>query len=150
MSVPPEKKALSYFGSNYNCAQSVLQALLEHKGIHIDQATQFTAGFGGGIAHSGQQCGAISGAMMAIGILEGQTNFDLQQHKSKTYELSTELHTKFKDEFGSIICDELTGIDMSDSQKMQDAIDTGHFGKICPKFIESTIRAVLTMYPDKE
>ena len=94
--------------------------------------------------------GAISGAMMAIGILEGQTNFDLQQHKSKTYELSTELHTKFKDEFGSIICDELTGIDMSDSQKMQDAIDTGHFGKICPKFIESTIRAVLTMYPDKE
>ena len=150
MSVSPEKKALSYFESNYNCAQSVLRALLEHKGIHIDQASQIAAGFGGGIAHSSQQCGAISGAMMAIGILEGLTNCDVQQHKSKTYELSTKLHTKFKTEFSSIICDELTGIDMSDSQKIQDAIDSGHFGKICPKFIESTIRTVLTMYPDNE
>ena len=148
MSVSPEKKALSYFESNHNCAQSVLRALLEHKGIHIDQAAQFAAGFGAGITYSGQQCGAISGAMMAIGILEGLTNSDIRQHKSRTYKLSSDLHSLFKKEFDSIICDELTGIDMGDSEKLRAANEAGHFEETCPKFVEASVRIVMDMFPD--
>ena len=148
MSVLPEKKALSYFESNHNCAQSVLRTLLEHKGIHIDQATQFAAGFGAGVTYSGQQCGAISGAMMTIGILEGLTNSDIQQHKSRTYKLSSDLHAHFKNEFKSIICDELTGIDMGDSEKLKAANEVGHFQEICPKFVATSVRIVMDMFPD--
>ena len=148
MSVLPEKKARSYFESNHNCAQSVLRALLEHKGIHIDQATQFAAGFGAGITYSGQQCGAISGAMMAIGILEGLKNSDTRQHKARTYDLSSELHKRFSEKFDSIICDELTGIDMSDSEMLKKANDASHFQEICPKFIEAAVRIVMDMFPD--
>jgi C_GCAxxG_C_C family probable redox protein len=145
---PPEKQALEYFAGPYNCTQSVLKALLEHKGIQIDQATEFASGFGAGITYSGQQCGAISGAMMAIGILEGLTNSDVRKHKSKTYKRSSELHTRFKAEFGSIVCDELTGIDMSDSQKLNEANDAGHFDEVCPKFIEASVKIVMDMFPD--
>ena len=149
MTTPPVKKALEHFKGSYNCSQSVLKAILEHKGIQIGSATDFASGFGAGITYSGQQCGAISGAIMAIGILEGLTNSDVRKHKSITYKRSSELHRRFKEEFGSIICDELTGIDMSDSQKLKEMNDVGHFDEVCPKFLESSVRIVMDMFTDQ-
>jgi len=144
----PAEKALSYFDSEYNCAQSVFKSLLEHKGLHIDDATYLASGFGGGISFSGQQCGAISGAMMAIGLFVARNIRDVKKHKSVTHDLSAQLMKKFRAEFGHIRCDDLTGIDMSNKDAFTKAYDSGVFKETCPKFVAGAVRIVLEMFPD--
>jgi C_GCAxxG_C_C family probable redox protein len=148
MTDTPEKKALRYFSSDYNCAQSVFLALLEHKGLPLDRAAQIAAGFGGGITHSGQQCGALSGAMMAIGVLEGVETSDVKQHKATTYRLSAELLERFKEVFETIRCDDLTGVDMSDQEALERASKEGVFSKVCPGYVEKAVRIVMDLFPD--
>ena len=142
------ESALAYFDSEYNCAQSVLKAILEEKGLYFDEATQLASGLGGGLTFSGQQCGAVSAAVLAIGMIVGKAIIDVKAHKSKTYQMSSDFLTRFKEEFGTIRCDDLTGIDMSDYESFRKAADEGLFRTICPKFVEKTIRILLEMFPE--
>lgn len=51
----------------FNCAQSVLRALGKYTGLDEGTALAVSGGFGGGL-RSGEVCGAISGAVMALGL----------------------------------------------------------------------------------
>ncbi len=144
----PEKIALSYFDGPYNCAQSVIKAILEHKGLYFDEAPQVASGFGAGITYSGQQCGAVSGAILAIGALVGKIQHDVKEHKYTTYRHSSEFLDRFTQEFGSIRCDDLTGIDMSDKEALKEANESGVFMETCPKFVARTDSILLEMFPD--
>ncbi|MFX1544390.1 MAG: C-GCAxxG-C-C family protein [Promethearchaeota archaeon] len=141
------KASLKYFSGGYNCAQAVFRAISEHKGVYIENGTQLASGFGGGITHSGQQCGALSGAIMAIGLLVGKNVSDVREHKAETYRLSAELLSRFKEQFGTIICDTLTGVKMSDSEARKNAIEQGRFQEVCPKFVKEAVRIVTEMFP---
>ena len=68
-------------------------------------------GFAGGIGNTGDVCGAVAGAVMAIG---------LKQERSKNIEESLqslavvqEFRRSFEDKMGTINCRELTGADLS-------------------------------------
>ena len=140
--------ASKYFSNEYNCAQAVFRAALEHKGAYFDEGTQLASGFGGGITYTGQQCGALSGAVMAIGLLVGTNVSAVREHKAETYRLSAELLSRFKEQFGTIICDGLTGVKMSDPEAKKKAIEEGHFQEVCPKFVTETVRILMNLFPD--
>ena len=54
--------------THYNCAQSVLIPFAKEAGLTEEQANALTAHFGSGMRH-GATCGAVTGALMALGIL---------------------------------------------------------------------------------
>jgi C_GCAxxG_C_C family probable redox protein len=139
------QKAIDLFDGPYNCAQAVFKAVLEHKDIKSHRATDIAAAFGGGIVYTAQQCGAVSGALMALGILAGEKITDVREHKGETYRLSKEFHKRFKQEFGTIICDGLVNVNMADDAAKKKAIDEGHFAEICPKFVGFSAATVLDL-----
>ena len=53
---------------HYNCAQAVLVPFAAEMGITEEQAYKMGAHFGSGMRH-GSTCGAITGALMALGML---------------------------------------------------------------------------------
>jgi C_GCAxxG_C_C family probable redox protein len=53
---------------HYNCAQSVLVPFAEQVGMSCDQACAVAQAFGGGM-QTGSVCGAVTGALMALGVL---------------------------------------------------------------------------------
>ena len=53
---------------HYNCAQAVLIPFAEQAGLQADQAYRLAQAFGGGMC-SGSVCGAVTGALMALGVL---------------------------------------------------------------------------------
>jgi len=53
---------------HYNCAQSVLLAFTEKAGMTDEQGYRLAAHFGHGMRH-GSTCGAITGALMALGLM---------------------------------------------------------------------------------
>ena len=53
---------------HYNCAQSVLVTFAKEMGLTEQQAYALGAHFGAGMRH-GSTCGAITGALMALGMM---------------------------------------------------------------------------------
>lgn len=139
------KRACKFFLSDYNCAQSTMKAILIASNSDFKQVTQLTAGFGGGIAHEGLVCGSVSGAIAAIGVVLGSSIKDVQEHKQATYEISEKFVKLFKEQHGTLLCNELTKIDMTNKSDREKALTEGIFFKICPAFVESAVRIALEL-----
>ena len=95
--------------SGYNCAATTLLVLSEHFGIRNDLIPAVAQAFGGGYADTHRSvCGALSGGLMAIGIMK----------KDKPHELGQEMLAHVKDKFGSWNCDDILDIDFDDEQQV--------------------------------
>lgn len=140
-------QARKFFLGDYNCAQSVMKAVLLESGINImpEQIARITAGFGGGMAHEGQVCGAVSGAIAAIGLILGRSLHDVKEHKETTYFVSENFIQKFKKRHGSIICNNLTGIDIKDKDQRENALQDGLFYRKCPAYVEDAVEITLKL-----
>jgi hypothetical protein len=103
--------AITRFLSGFNCAQSVFAEFGPQMGLTEEQALKLASGFGGGMAHTGSVCGAVTASMLAIG---------MNRH-------------------GSIMCTDLLCYDLSDPQQLQEAIASGSAHLTCPKYILTAI-----------
>ena len=145
-----EKKVLDYFSGDFNCAQSVLRTILEEKNVYFDEATYVASAFGGGIIGRGEICGAVSGALMAIGVLNGILIKDVQKQKDATREDSLLFYKKFEEIFEHNTCNGLIGIDRNDPGALEKARDEGRFKQMCPKFVVEAVKIVLRIFEEKE
>ena len=86
-------------GIHRNCCQKTLAAC---RGDRIDETTAYHLGsyFGSGM-HRGEVCGALVGALLALGLKFGD-----DQSKLK---LSDKVIEEFENRFGSILCRDLKG-----------------------------------------
>ena len=67
------QKSRELFQSGYYCAESVLLAIAEEKGIESDFIPKIATGFCSGMARTGGMCGAVSGAMLALNLVTGRS-----------------------------------------------------------------------------
>jgi len=92
-------------------------AVCQQLGIKNDLIPRIATPFAGGMARTGEVCGAVVGALMCIGIKHGRD--EVGQPDDKAQGLSGEFLRRFRDEMGSIQCRELTGIDLSTPEGLQ-------------------------------
>lgn len=148
MSNTVAETAKEYFMKEYNCAQSVLRAILENEGLMFDEATFLAAGFGAGMGYQCSNCGALSGGVMALGILCKKKDLSIREHAKLTYKLASKLIEKFEAEFDTRICDELIEVDMKNPEELQRARDENIFYTKCVDFIEKVVESVLEIKDD--
>ena len=101
-----DERAYELFLSGCNCAQAVLLAFAPDAGLTEQQALRVASSFGGGIGGMREVCGAVSGMLMAAGLLYGYAPGD-RAGKSEHYARVRELSERYRAENGSIICREL-------------------------------------------
>ena len=94
-----------------NCAETVLITMCDYYDMHMDICPMIATTFGGGICSRQGICGAMSGALMVIGLKHGR---ELGGDRSKAYELGKALLDWCENEQGSTICKELVFCDLSD------------------------------------
>ena len=102
-----QNAALENFNNGYNCCQSVILALAPED-YSKDQIVRISTGFGGGMGQEQEVCGAVSGAIMALGLKYGGT----AENVPVTYGKVRELMKQFKEERGSIYCRKLLGCNL--------------------------------------
>jgi len=90
----------------------VLLAVSQDVGIHSDCIPQIASGFGGGIGKQGQVCGAVSGGVMAIGLVHGRKTADDVGAKELTYKKTGEFIQAFREINQQLNCRDLLGIDV--------------------------------------
>jgi C_GCAxxG_C_C family probable redox protein len=91
------------------------------------------------MARMGMTCGAVTGAMMAIGLKYGRTRPEDEEAKERTYGLVHELFRQFRDRHGSIFCRELIGVDLSSPQGHKLGEERGVFTNLCPRFVADAV-----------
>lgn len=136
MKTDRSQKAVARFKQGFSCSQAVLSAFSDIFALDLDLALKVSQPFGGGIAHRGEICGAVSGAFMAIGLKFGRTQAEDISARDRTYEAVTQFIQKFENLHGTIICRELLGFDLSTEEGEKKAEEEGLFETLCPKFVQ--------------
>lgn len=132
------EKAVELFSKGFNCSQSVFSVFAEKYGISEETALKIGCGFGGGM-RNGEICGAVSGAVMVIGLRYGHSSETDNESRSVCYQKTREFTEAFKSREGSIICRELLGIDIFSGDGMNIAAEKGLFKTTC---VDMIVRAV--------
>ena len=134
--------AVQIFKEGYNCAQSVLSAYAAQLKLNREEALKLTAPFGGGIGYLGEVCGAVSGALMAIGLRYGEVDITNSEIKERPYKVARQFMEIFKETNGSLLCRNLIGIDISTPEGLGKAREEGVFSDICPELVRSAAQIV--------
>ena len=98
--------AHAYHKKGYNCCQSVLAAFSDLTGLSEKDSLAIGGGFGSG-AGTGELCGAVSGAIMAIGLMTPVDPEDPVASKKRTVGIAKELQKRFSQRFGALRCRDL-------------------------------------------
>lgn len=120
-----KEKSLAYFSEGYNCAQSILASFGED--FSCDEATcmKMASSFGAGMARAQEVCGAVTGGLMAIGLALGERCATPEDRKP-IYECAAAFMRLFKERFGSLLCRDLLGIDLSTPEGRDKMAQRGH------------------------
>lgn len=95
------------FKSGFNCCEAIVETFRKEAGVNIDDnAFRLCSGFGGGIGHARDLCGALAGCTMVISTLAGR-NHPSEKPLGEIYPLTLEFHERFKEAFGSTACGDL-------------------------------------------
>ena len=125
-------KVKKLFQGQIACSQATFVVYGEHLGLgKVDKDTcmKIASAFSGGIAQTGNVCGALTGALMALGLKYGGKNWE------KVDDVSKELLKEFKSLNGSILCRELINHDLNTAEDIKQAFEKGTFNN-CQKFVD--------------
>jgi C_GCAxxG_C_C family probable redox protein len=125
-------EALDLFNNGFSCSQAVVATYCEQYGLDTEMALKISSGFGGGMGRLGETCGAVSGALMLIGLKYGKVLKDDNLSKEKTYELVQEFSKRFIARNKFIRCKELLGVDLITGDK---SIVAERVKTVCPKMV---------------
>ena len=107
------EKAKELFLSGYNCAQSVLLSFADDLKYSKELAQKMAAGFGGGMGKQQETCGAVTGAIMVVGLLKGEAVNNNEELKTAAYGAVKELTRDFVEVYKTTKCSDLIGCDLN-------------------------------------
>lgn len=122
------EKALNGFGTGVDCSQAVFGEIATQIGLDGTLAMKIAAAFGGGM-WEGETCGAVSGALMAIGLKYGQGENADPDKKNLMLEKCASFKAQFAEKYGSCICREMLGLKIPED--MEQIMAENKFGTVC-------------------
>ncbi len=125
------------FRNGYNCSEAVLRAFRDKLKLELpDEALKMASGFGGGVGHAGCMCGALTGAIMVLGMLQGR--IDSSQDREPVYASAHEFHQQFEQIFGATCCRVLNPHPFDTKEHLRNCLKiTGKTAELLQTFIES-------------
>ncbi len=110
LSLDVGRRAVEHFDAGFLCAEAVLLAAAESFGEVEDTIPRLATGFCSGVARTGGQCGALSGAIMAIGLRVGRRS--PHEPVNPAYAAVREVLASFETTFGAMSCRALLAYDI--------------------------------------
>ena len=136
-----KENAVNYFSQKLHCSQAVLAAFAKECGLTEEQALRIGSCCGSGM-RKGEVCGAVTGALMVLGLLYGQKcagDTDGRQLSDKVNDLMMD---RFKEKCGSYLCNDLLGFDVRTKEGLQYCRDNKLFTEFCPKMVAAAVDVV--------
>ena len=144
------EKATDHFNLGYSCAESVLLTMQEYYGLRESKLVpKVAAAFGGGIGRRGSLCGALTGAIIAIGLKHGTNTPVLEERdleeKEKVYTLARKFYEQFAEECGSPFCRELIGYDLTKPEELEKVRKLNVRDEKCSYFVKKAVEILISL-----
>jgi len=124
-----------FYNGGLNCAESTVRCLIEEGVIEAPMdVVRMMTGFGGGMQR-GSTCGAVVGAVAALGWVTGRTEPD--EPRTESAAAVKEFLKRFEAEFGTLSCRELQATYVKEHALKSD----GMYRK-CTVFVEKAVDIV--------
>lgn len=138
---------MKHFSAGYNCAQSVLLTMAEHWKCENQLIPRVAYAFGGGMGACGSVCGAVTGALMAIGIKCGPDEpvGHSMEKLPRAYKLAETFYRRFEKQNGNVMCRELIGLDLSNAEQRKKAWKNRSVFEKCPVFVKSAVEILIAL-----
>jgi C_GCAxxG_C_C family probable redox protein len=137
-------QAVQLFQEGCACSQAILSVYGELLGLDRNTALRIASGFGGGM-RLGSICGAVTGAIMVLGLRHGSQNCSTLSGRAEVNLQVVEFEKQFTAVNGSLVCRDLLGCDISTPQGMEQAKKQGLFKTTCVKMVEDAARILEEM-----
>ena len=93
-----------YRSGQYYCSEAIVKTINDEFGLgYPDEIVRLASGFPIGIGGAGCSCGAVTGGVMAIGMVFGRTK-PRDPSVKRCLALSRELHDRFTERHGCTCC----------------------------------------------
>ena len=130
--------AAELFRNGFSCSQSVLAAFCDNYGLDKNSALKIACGLGGGV-NCAEICGAVSGAVLVIGLKYGCIDAADTDAKQTCKAKVREFLRVFSERNRHIICRDILGCDISTPEGRQKALDEKLFTTVCVDMVVSAV-----------
>jgi C_GCAxxG_C_C family probable redox protein len=132
-----EKLALTYGPKYHGCAQVVVAPLMEILGIQDEMVLMAASCFAAGSKRC-LTCGALSGGLMVLGLKYGRRRLeDGVEAEEAALEPACDLIDRFKEEYETTDCCELTGYYLGDPSQFQAFLDSPEALEKCDEKVKN-------------
>lgn len=131
------EKAIALHLEGYNCAQSVLAAFEDAAGADRKLLLRAASDLGGGISGTHGTCGAVTGMLIALGMIRGYDEAGDLGTKKRLYGEGQELIARFNELFGTTNCHELVSSVAPALKGVENPLVTEENAKPCTVFVAS-------------
>ena len=138
--------AVDLFRSGCACSQAVLATFAPRYGLDADRAVRLAAGFAGGM-RLGETCGAVTGALMVLGLANCSDGCRTAEGRQAAYAAVTAFAQAFRARHGSLVCRELLGCDISTPEGAQRAQELGLFRTTCDGLVRDAAELLEGLLP---
>jgi C_GCAxxG_C_C family probable redox protein len=94
---------------------------------------RIATGFGAGMGRTGDVCGAIAGAIIAIGLKHGRDT--AEEDREVAYSHTRALMATFEQEFRSVRCRDLIGVDLRTPEGQEELHRRNIHAELCTRFV---------------
>jgi len=141
--------AVTRFQEGFSCSQAVFSPYAEAMGLDKDTALKIAGTFGGGMGRTGQTCGAVTGAIMALGLKYGATDPADKETKEQAYVQAQEFARRFQARNDGLSCKELLGCDIGTTDGHNMARELNLYKTVCPKLVGDAAEIVEALLADQ-
>ena len=141
------EKAVHYYENGFNCSQAVFTTFATEEGIPEELALKIATQFGGG-SRKGEVCGAVSGALMVLGLKRGHYHWNAPEEKGNAYKTAEEFMDRFIERNGTVVCRELLGYDLTKPDEMEKIRELNLFRTTCPEMVRRAVDILEEMLND--
>lgn len=141
--------ALESFRGGCACSQAILGTFGPRFGLDEERAIRVAAGFAGGMRRA-EMCGAVTGALMVLGLAHCDGSCRQAAGRAATYSAIGSFASQFLERHGSLSCRELLACDISTPEGARIAKEQGLFRTKCVELVRDAALILEGMLPTNE
>jgi len=142
-----EKETIqNLFMQGMDCSQVVAGDFAQKLGMDEALLRRMSACFGGGMGRA-ETCGAVTGALMVLGLQYGHAAEGDAAQKALMEEKRREFQTKFAQSYPSSMCRELLGYDICKAEELEKVLEQNLMMDFCPCVVQRVLEILHEMLP---
>ncbi len=136
-------------GRSFNCAESTIIGIDRDSALpgFSQPCMRMASILGGGISGFGEVCGAVSGAVLSLGLIlgtDGSENIEeFKEKRTNAREIVKQYMQAFIDSWGSVRCRHLVEMDEGKLPPVGSQRPLGLPEKLCEEYVDWSVKKVL-------